>query len=134
MEKQLDIFLIQIKFAIEYKKPLIIHCVRAYSELIELKTRFGSEIPWIIHGFNGNENITRELISRGFYLSLGNRLLKNEDKSVKIIQYIPASAVFIESDDDAVPVRDLYRKAAKMFRTDVLSFQRIIRDNYMKLF
>ena len=134
LDIQTEVFAIHIKFALEYNKPLIIHCVRAYSELIKLKNKFGSKVKWIIHGFNGNENNAEALISKGFYISLGFRLLKNDEKALGLCRYIKQDRIFIETDEDKIPVKDLYSKVAELYKTDVVSLQKIIRDNYLEAF
>ena len=54
MKTQEEILDVQVGLAEELRKPLIIHCVKAYSELIAVKKRTGSSVPWIIHGYNNN--------------------------------------------------------------------------------
>ena len=134
MEKQTEVFAIHIKFALEYNKPLIIHCVRAYSELINLKNKYGSKVKWIIHGFNGNENSAEELVSKGFYIFLGFRLLKNEEKVLSLMKYLKQDRIFIETDEDNIPVKDLYSKVAELYQTDLVSLHKIIRNNYQEAF
>jgi len=70
----------QVKIANNHRKPLIIHCVRAYSDLIKHKKDDKSGLPWIIHGYNGNLETTLSLIKHEFYFSVGERLLKDESK------------------------------------------------------
>ena len=50
MKTQEEILDVQVGLAEELRKPLIIHCVKAYSELIAVKKRTGSSVSWIIHG------------------------------------------------------------------------------------
>ena len=74
MKTQEEILDVQVGLAEELRKPLIIHCVKAYSELIAVKKRTGSSVPWIIHGYNNNEQILRQLLDHGFYISVGAAL------------------------------------------------------------
>ena len=50
MESQEKILEVQVGLAEKLRKPLLIHCVRAYSELIAVKKRTGSTVSWIVHG------------------------------------------------------------------------------------
>lgn len=52
------------------RKPLILHIVRAWSEILALRKELRPTVPWIIHGFRGNAALARQLIDAGFYLSL----------------------------------------------------------------
>lgn len=51
IEIQKQVFEKQLKLAIKYKKAVILHCVSAYQEIIEIKSRLQVEVPMIIHGF-----------------------------------------------------------------------------------
>ena len=51
---QIKVFRQQIELAIHLKKPLIIHCVRAYQEVIAILKDYHLTIPIIFHGFNKN--------------------------------------------------------------------------------
>ena len=131
---QEEIFNIHIKIAVELNKPLIIHCVKAYSEIIRIKNKFSSGISWIMHGFDGNVIIAEDLISKGLYISLGSRFLKNKLKTVKISDYIPADRIFIETDEDKTSIKDIYNQVAELYNTDVTHLKEIIRLNYLNVF
>ena len=68
---QEEIFIEQIKLANQIKKPLIIHCVKAFNELINCLNMHDNMMPVIIHGFNNNENIARVMVDEGYYFSFG---------------------------------------------------------------
>src|SRR5665811_208693 len=70
-EDQMRIFEAQAFMAEEFKKPLIIHCVKAHNEVLELHKKMHPEMPWIMHGYNGNLQITQQLEKRGILFSLG---------------------------------------------------------------
>ena len=83
----------QVMIANKYCKPLIIHCVRAYSDLLKLKKEDKSDLPWIIHGYNGNLETTLNLIKHGFYFSVGEQLLRNASKH-EVLRLIPLEHMF----------------------------------------
>ena len=87
-----------------------------------------------MHGFDGNVIIAEDLISKGLYISLGSRFLKNKLKTVKISDYIPADRIFIETDEDKTSVKDLYIQVAELYNSDVPQLKEIIRNNYLKVF
>ena len=131
---QEEIFNIHIRIAVEFNKPLIIHCVKAYSEIIRIKNKFSSGISWIMHGFDGNVILAEDLISKGLYISLGSRFLKNKLKTSKISEYIPSDRIFIETDEDKTSIRDHYIQVAELYNTDIPQLKEIIRNNYLKVF
>lgn len=54
-------------------KPLIIHAVRTWPELIALRRRLKPRQEWIIHGFRGKAALAHELLRHGFSLSFGEK-------------------------------------------------------------
>ena len=52
---QIEVFEKQIALAEKYQKPLVLHLVAAFDELIEIKKRLKINVPIIIHGFSKNE-------------------------------------------------------------------------------
>lgn len=51
-------------------KPLILHVVAAWAEIIALRRELRPEQPWIIHGFRGKPQLAQQLVRAGFYISL----------------------------------------------------------------
>lgn len=117
LTNQLSYFEEQIRLAEIYSKPLIIHCVRAYPDLIKLKRDLKSSLPWIIHGYCGNLETTRSLIRHEFFFSVGVSLLKDERKRTSFLE-IPIDRLFLETDDKEVSIQDIYSIAAQLLTTD----------------
>ncbi|WP_372752407.1 TatD family hydrolase [Labilibaculum sp.] len=74
---QKDLFEQQLQLAEKYHIPAIIHCVKSFSELIQIRKKSTYKLPWIIHGFVKNQQIAKDLIELGCYISFGKTLLKN---------------------------------------------------------
>lgn len=123
----------QIQIAVNKNKPLIIHCVRAYSDLQKLKKKIQSDLPWIIHGYQGNMETTKSLIRQGFYFSVGESLLKNESKQT-VLQSIPIELLFLETDDKDVSIREIYRLAMLRINMDEQMLTEVIFNNFRNLF
>ena len=70
---QMAVFEKQILLAEAMGKPLIIHCVKAFNELVELKRKFRPNVPWVVHGFRNNVNIARMLLREDIRLSIGEK-------------------------------------------------------------
>lgn len=108
---QEDVFLRQIRISNEVKKPLIIHCVRKFYEVISLKKY--AEQPMIIHGFNKKERIAEDLLKNNFYLSFGKAVLYNLSLQ-NTLKITPLDKIFLETDNDDFKIRNLYLKAAEI--------------------
>jgi TatD DNase family protein len=124
---QEKVFAEHIKIADEFKLPLIIHCVRAYSDILHFKKTKKNKSPWIIHGFNGNRQISEELIKHHVYLSFG---MKNLELKADIFKELPAKMIFLETDENRFNIEEVYEEAAKTknIRTEELTKQ--INDNF----
>src|SRR6218665_2297219 len=79
IEIQKKILIPQLLLAEKYKKPVILHCVAAYQEIIEIKKELKLTIPMVIHGFSKNSQVAESLIKNGFFLSFGKYLLQNPE-------------------------------------------------------
>lgn len=131
---QKEIFLKQIKIAEELQKPIIIHCVKCFDELIKLKKRCITTIPWIIHGFSKNKQVAQQLIDQGFYLSFGS-LIFTSSKNQEALKIIPLEKLFLETDEQIkYNIFDIYLQATKIRDTFLDSLQKQIQENYERVF
>ena len=134
MKTQEEILDVQVGLAEELRKPLIIHCVKAYSELIAVKKRTGSSVPWIIHGYNNNEQILRQLLDHGFYISVGAALLNSHSNAFQLLRVIPLGALFLENDDKEVEIHVIYEAASAILGIEVEALKEMMRMNYNQVF
>lgn len=130
---QEEIFIKQIRIAEDMKKPVIIHCVRCYNELLSIKKIVRPRVPMIIHGFNSKIEIARQLLDKGFFLSLGGALLNEESNAVKILQEMPLERLFLETDDKDISIIDIYQEAAAIRGLSFEELEKVIFDNYLSL-
>lgn len=122
---QQTVFLEQIKIANKIKKPLIIHCVKAFNELINCLNQSDNEVPVVIHGYNNNENIAHVLKDYGCYFSFGKALLGYDSNAAKAIKNIGRKYFFLETDDADISIKYIYKKAAELLgiEEEVLKYQ-----------
>ena len=131
MENQILILTGQIKLAEEFNKPLILHCVKAFSELIELKDSLKIRVPMIIHGFNKNEALGKQLMAKGFLLSFGAAILKENSGAEKLIQQ--SENFFLETDDSEISIEEIYQAVANLKKCSVDELKACIFENWNKL-
>lgn len=105
---QNTVFSQHLSWAKEIKKPVIIHCVRRFSQLLHYKSK---PIPKIIHGFNKKNKIAEELLDAGFYLSFGKAVLEHVSLQ-KLIEGFPIEKMFLETDDADFDIIQLYEKVS----------------------
>lgn len=112
--EQIRVFRTQAVIAEEYKRPLIIHCVRAYNEIMEIHLKMRPEMPWIFHGYNAGLQITQQLAQRGIFFSFGKSLFNPNSKSIESLRWLPMERVFFETDEFQGNVVKIYKQAATL--------------------
>ncbi len=131
LENQLLILKEQIQLAEKLAKPLILHCVKSFSELIAIKGKMHVKVPMIIHGFNKNEELGVQLLEKGFLLSFGASLLKAESGASKLVQKI--DNFFLETDDSETPIEEIYAHVANLKKCSVEVLKARIFADWEKL-
>lgn len=133
MELQLVVFERQIYLAEKYNKPLLLHVVAAFDELIEIKKRLKISVPILIHGFSKNEQLAKQLIDNGIYLSFGKYLLRNPELKT-VFRSVPNDKFFLETDSIEETLEEVYAVAANYKAMNMDSMQIVVRENWEKVF
>nr|WP_317632369.1 TatD family hydrolase [uncultured Flavobacterium sp.] len=127
---QKNVFIEQIKIAEKYNKPLILHCVAAYQEAIQIKKDLKVQVPMVIHGFSKNYQVAKSLIDNGFYLSFGKYLLRNPELS-DVFKQIPPERIFLETDMIEETIDLVYQKAQSAVDFDI---NQVVQNNFKRVF
>lgn len=127
---QNDSFEQQIKWANTIEKPLIIHCVRRFSEMIRYKKM--AKVPMVIHGFNKKKSIADSMQDAGFYLSFGKSLLDNLSLQT-VFKEFPVNRIFLETDDKNFNVEELYDLASVIKNISVENLVQQIENNLKEI-
>lgn len=128
---QQELFLLQIELANRLNKPLIIHCVRAYNECIQVLT--SAKVPVIFHGFNRSLSVAQMLLAKGFYLSIGAAIFNTAFEAV--FAALPPERIFFETDDRAdLAIESIYKRAAELQKIEVESLILQVEHNFQKVF
>ncbi|MFM2206139.1 MAG: hypothetical protein RL213_114 [Bacteroidota bacterium] len=112
MELQQEWFLRQIRLADRVHKPLIIHCVRAFEEILKILHDHPFGAPAVFHGFRKSGELADRILSAGHFLSFGHHL--QDERTAEVFSKIPMERVFLETDDSDMDITDIYRLAAKI--------------------
>ncbi|MTH16829.1 TatD family hydrolase [Flavobacterium sp. LC2016-01] len=130
---QIEVFEKQLALAEKYKKPVVIHCVAAFQEVIEIKKKLKISVPMIIHGYSKNNQLAEQLIAAGFYISFGKYLLKNPDLKT-VFQKVPNDRFFLETDTIEEDIQQVYDLASEYKNITIKELQYIISSNYKRVF
>ena len=127
---QKTVFERQILWANEIQKPVIIHCVKRFQELIPFQKL--AEVPLIIHGFNKKKSVADEMLKHGFFLSFGKSVLYNLSLQ-SILKEIPIDKIFLETDDTDFDIAELYQKVSEIKEISLEELQKKISENLQSI-
>ncbi|PZO40045.1 MAG: deoxyribonuclease [Pseudanabaena frigida] len=134
MEVQIAVFQRHIELAETLQKPLVIHCVKAFSELIALKKNTKSSIPWIIHGFHKKIEVFQQLLNHDFYFSLGTAILSDRSPVIQAIATVPNGKFLLETDDRIdVTIEQIYNRAATLRQVPLDTLKSQLVETYHQL-
>ncbi len=134
MDLQQYVFERQVVIAERTGKPLIIHCVRAFNELVELKSRRETGVEWIIHGFNSNLHVADMLLRHELYFSFGKALLHPASNASQVLPQLEDEVYLLETDDADIPIARVYDRAAELTGMDPETLRLSMMTNFINIF
>jgi TatD DNase family protein len=132
-ELQRKTFEEQVCISEEFKKPLVIHCVRAWDELLQEHKKLKPKMPWLVHGFRGKPDLALQLIAKGMYLSFWFDFVMRPE-TASLLRKLPTGRIFLETDGAAIDIRDIYNKVSADLNLSVNEFKTIIFSNFKQFF
>lgn len=133
MKLQAEVFSEQVRISERIKKPLIIHCVKAWDELLSAAKTLKPSEPWMIHGFRGKTKLAEQLLSKGFRISIWFEYALRPESS-ELIKYLPDDSFFLETDGAGVSIESIYEKVADDKGIDTVQLKAIMYSNYLSFF
>jgi TatD DNase family protein len=130
---QKAVFIRQIYLSEKYQKPMILHCVRAFEEIIEIKKQFSPSQTWILHGFQKNKQLAERFLFNGIFLSFGEAVLKNS-KMEMLISAISMDKIFLETDNSEISIQEIYQKIANTKQVSIKELQQMMHQNFRNVF
>jgi len=128
---QINVLQKQLEIAEILNKPVVIHCVKAYSDFQKIVNE--NKLKFIFHSFNANENFAKYFVSKGAYLSFGQNLL-NKENLQKILISTNINNIFFETDNSNANIKDIYKFASKLLNIDEDDLKLQIINNFKNLF
>lgn len=133
MDLQQAVFEKQLLLAQKYNKPVVIHCVATFQEVIAIKKRLNITVPMIIHGFSKNLQTAKQLMDNGLFISFGKYLLRNPELE-SVFKSVPNDLFFLETDTTGENIDDVYALAAKYKGVNLEEIQKQIDSNFQAVF
>lgn len=124
LEIQEQVMQAHINIASASGKPLIIHCVRTSQQVLKLwrDNPEAHNVAWVIHGFRGNENVARQLLDAGFYLSYGSK------HNAEALAITPIDHLLVETDDEpSSTIKQALKEVAQAKDCSVWRLRRQVR-------
>jgi TatD DNase family protein len=133
LQLQIEIFEKQLLLAEKYQKPVILHLVAAFEELLEIINQLKISVPIIIHGYSKSKELAKQLLDNGLYLSFGKYLIQNENLK-EVFLSIPDDRFFLETDSSDYTIEEVYTLAAKYKNCNIEEIQQQIKTNFKSVF
>lgn len=98
--EQLLAFEEQVKWSIETRLPLMIHCRKAQNEMVKIMRKYEKDLPGgVFHCFTGNEKEAAELLSfDNFVLGIGGVLTFKKSNLPETLKTVPLERIVLETD------------------------------------
>lgn len=100
-QEQFEAFEEQVRWSVETRLPLMIHCRKAQNELVAILKRYRDDLPGgVFHCFTGNEIEARELLQfERFVLGVGGVLTFKKSHLPEVLPAaVPLDRIVLETD------------------------------------
>ena len=147
-KQQIIAFEEQIKLAIEYDLPIIIHSRESFDEILEVLKKYKSDkLRGIFHCFTGNEDQAKKIIDLNFFLGIGGVVTFKNGKISEFLGSIPLDRIVLETDSPYLapaPYRGkrnessylsiIASKLSEIYNLDVSEISRITQQSSNEIF
>lgn len=116
---QTEAFAACLRVADSVGKPLVIHCVKAFDEVLRTLKTARPHQPAVFHGFDKHPQTARQILEAGCYLSFGAALFRVGSHAAEALRQTPADRLFLETDDKDLDIRTVYARAAELRSDDL---------------
>lgn len=147
-ELQFRIYEEQIKLAIEFQKPLVIHTRNSFKEAYEKLIPYQGQVQGVFHCFSSDLADARKAIDLGFMIGIdGPITFKKNDVLKEIVENIDLSHILVETDspymtpaphrgkrNEPENTRYVVEKIAEIKKMDVHEVANMTRQNAYRMF
>lgn len=100
-KEQLEAFEEQVRWSVETRLPLMIHCRKAQNEMVSILKRYAKDLPGgVFHCFTGNEIEARQLLEfDNFVLGIGGVFTFKKSHLPEVLPaVVPLDRIVLETD------------------------------------
>lgn len=98
-EIQQEVFIEQVKMALEFDLPLDIHDREAHGDTMDILRTYGKGTRGVFHCYSGSLEMAEELIKMGYYIGFtGTMVFPKSTKLKRIAAELPLDRMLIETD------------------------------------
>ncbi|MES2587726.1 MAG: TatD family hydrolase [Bacteroidota bacterium] len=132
-EVQKEVFIKHIALSENFKLPLIIHCVKAWNEILKLKKELKPKQKWIFHGFR-KTTLLASVLENDVLIGIGSAILFDK-KLQEALKLIPLEKILLETDDnETVTIEEIYMKVAQIKNISLQNLKEQILLNFLETF
>jgi TatD DNase family protein len=103
---QEEVFLAQLRLSIDARKPVSVHCRKAWGRLVELLAEAGPHPAGIIlHAYGGSADLVSTLVPYNVYFAFGGTLtLPQARRAPEALCAVPLDRLLLETDAPDIPL------------------------------
>ena len=128
---QMSLFEQQIELAHRLAVPVVLHCVRAFEEVMQTlcvrKIRRA-----VFHSFVGSPQQAERVVREGYFCSFSPRSLASS-RTREVIKAIAPSVMLVERDECECSIEEVYEAVATLRKCSVEELREIVFENYKRL-
>jgi len=137
LDLQREAFVAQLELAKTWKKPLVLHVVKAHLEALSLLAKHGPfPAGGLVHAFNASAEVGEAYLGMGFLLSVGPQVRRDGYVSLKdAIPVLPVDGIVIETDapDQTPDLVDLIKVAEAVGKLTERSASEVLHQSQLNL-
>lgn len=107
-DKQCDLFEQQVRLAVRYQRPLILHHRKSQSDLLGILSQYLDDLPpcrGVLHAFSGSRQQAEDWIAKGFKLGIGGTITYARAKKTRAaVAAAPLHGLVLETDAPDMPL------------------------------
>ncbi len=145
--RQKMLFEFQLSIAKENNLPVIIHCRKAYDDLLEILKKF-TNVRGVLHSCSCSREQIKPFLDLGYYVSFSGVVTRSRTKkNKKLAEYVPLDRILSETDSPFIGtenfpafssepfcVKEVISTLAEIRRIDFEEMEKITTENARKLF
>ncbi len=133
LNKQTQLLTKQIFISEKNQLPIILHCVKSWNEIVEIRNILKPTQPWIFHGFRKTE-LLESVLKSGVHISIGTAIIWDK-KLQDSIKNIPIDRLFLETDNNLnYTIMDVYAKICSLKNISLQTLEEQLYKNTKNTF